>query len=166
MAHSDDYTFNNESSIPPGIADTIRDTFINWDIIPSDAWQATCTDDFDIVLAGQHANGLDAAKAMRDAMFHATNGPLTNVQHNLKDVYIQPRAATKEQSAEGTHVIFTGTVTYTVLGGKTVAEEFANAAELQRQQGNEVRYKVKTARIYIDSVALGQALAELQKPSS
>lgn len=46
---------------------------------------------------------------------------------------------------------------------KVLAEDFATFYALQSVGPDQ--YKVKTMRIYIDTAALGAALAELQKPS-
>lgn len=115
MAIHDRYIFDNEASIPPGIAAAIQGVISNWDILPSDGWADFCTDDVEILLAGQHAQGFQATKTMRDSTFNVTNGPLVGVQHTLQDVYLKATSA-----AEGatTDVFFTGTVVYTVLGGK------------------------------------------------
>lgn len=115
MAINDRYIFDNEASIPPGIADAIRGVISGWDIVPGDAWSDYCTDDVEILLAGQHAQGIEATKTMRDGTFNVDHGPLVHVQHSLKDVYLKATSA-----AEGTttDIFFTGTVVYTVLGGK------------------------------------------------
>lgn len=161
MATSDRYTFDNESSIPPGIASAIRGVIAGWDVLPGDDWRDHCTDDVEVTLAGQYAHGLDATKAMRDGTFDATKGPLTRVQHSLKDVYLK---AAPPSEGTRTDVFFTGKVTYTVLGGKELSEDFATFYEL-KSVGQD-QYKVKTMRIYIDTAALGEALKALQQAAS
>ena len=157
--HDDRYIFSNESDIPPGITTTIRGMLVNWDTLPSYDWAAYCTDDFDITLGSQRAQGLDAAKAMRGATCDPTNGPLTHIQHTLREVYLKAGGSPEGRS----DIVFTGTVRYTVTGGKEVQEDFATTFELLGTGKDE--YKIKTARIYIDMSMLGQALAELQKSS-
>lgn len=115
MAIHDRYIFDNEASIPPGIAAAIQGVISEWDILPGDGWADYCTDDVEILLAGQHATGIEATKTMRDSTFNATHGPLVKVQHNLKDVYLKAASANEGTT---TDVFFTGTVAYTVLGGK------------------------------------------------
>lgn len=159
MATRDPYTFDNESSIPPGIGDAIRGVIKGWDIVPGDAWRDHCTQDVDVILAGQHAHGLDATKTMRDSTFDATNGPITKVSHDLKNVYLKAAFPVEDTTKD---VFFTGTVKYTI-GGKEVSEDFATFYELQ--SAGPGQYKVKTMRIYIDTAALGQAMLELHKPS-
>lgn len=158
-APDDRYTFSNESSVPPGIVTTIRGMIVNWDKIPSYDWAAWCTDDFVITLGGQRAQGLESAKAMRGATCDAVKGPLTHVQHTLRDVYLKAGGSSADGRSE---VVFTGTVRYTVSGGKVVQEDFATTFDLLGTGKDQ--YKIKTARIYIDTAALGQAMAELQKP--
>ncbi|ETN45395.1 uncharacterized protein HMPREF1541_09226 [Cyphellophora europaea CBS 101466] len=158
MADGERYTFANAAAAPAGIADTIRTMIEGWDAM-GESWREVCHPDIDFTLGNIHTVGVDAAAASRASTFHPTNGPLTNVSHVLKELY--PKAGHPDGATQD--VVFTGTVTYTVLGGKDMVEDFATFYRLLKQ--SEGTYKIKTARIYINTVALTQAMAELQKQS-
>jgi hypothetical protein len=144
MAQDDTYTFANESSIPPGIADTIRGMIVNWDKIPNYDWVAFCTNDFDFTLGVLATEGLEADKAMGGVMFHVTNGPITHCQHKLKDVYLK----TGTSPSGFTSVAFTGTVSYTIMSGKDFQEAFATTFELR----GRVRASIRSRQLGFTSI--------------
>jgi hypothetical protein len=158
------YTFENEDSIPPGVAKLLRVLLQNWDKTDDEthAYLDAFTPDGTLDLPPNCVTGHDAIRAMRNSIIHPINGPVTKVDHWFGRLYILPDSETADHSKRGKRKIdtcMTGAVEYTVRGGKVVRQEFSTRFNLVAVGEDE--WKLQYAKIYQDNTPLMAAIADM-----
>jgi hypothetical protein len=154
----DRYTFDNEAEIPPGVSEVISLLLRNWDRTDDEthAYLHAFSADATLELPPNKVTGHDAIRAMRNSIIHPVNGPVTHVAHTFYRVYIM---AGNEGKAEKMNISFTGSVDYTVRGGKVATQLFSTTFDLIAVGKDE--YKVQFATIYTDNAPLMAGMAEM-----
>ena len=154
----DRYHFSNEADIPPGVADVIRTLLKNWDRTDdaTHAYLAAFTPDATLDLPPNKMLGHDNIRATRQSLIHHINGPVIGVAHTFHRLYVY---AGHDGSKDGINVSMTGTVAYTVRGGKVAVQEFSTSFDLVAIRAGE--YKIPAAKIYSDNAPLMAAMAEM-----
>jgi hypothetical protein len=154
------YTFENEDSLPPGVARLLRVLLQNWDKTDDEthAYLDAFTPNGTLDLPPNCVTGHDAIRGMRNSIIHPTNGPVTKVDHWFGRLYILPEFQTADSSKgpKKMDTCMTGAVEYTVRGGKVVRQEFSTRFDLVAVGDDE--WKVQYAKIYQDNTPLMAAI--------
>ena len=152
------YTFSNQTAVQPGIIKPLLQLFTSWDDPNSDhsylnAFHPNAT----LYFGSATATGREDIKKLRASQIDSQKGPIIDLEHTLDKVFVL--AGSDASSKGGEEVLMNGTIWYKIANGKRIDEHWASWAELVPDDSGE--YKIKTYRVYLDSLALTTAIVEM-----
>jgi hypothetical protein len=152
------YTFSNQDAVPPGIIKPLIQLFTSWDDPNGDhSYLNGFHPDAVLYFGAATATGRDEIKKLRASQIDAEKGPIVDLEHTLEKVFVL--AGSDTTSKGGQEVLMSGTIWYQIANGKRIDEHWASWAELAPDASGE--YKVKTYRVYLDSLALTTAIVDM-----
>ena len=170
MAPTPSYTFHNQSHLPSPLYNPIHHLLSNWDKTDDTkhSYLSAFTSTAILDLPPNRVSGHLEISKLHDSLIHPIIGPVIGVAHVFGSVYFeagQKLTITNlkldkagDSTSEQVNVLITGTVTYTVLGGREVEQDFATVFDLVGEGGE---YKIACAKVYQDSKGLMAAVGEL-----
>lgn len=157
MAPKDNYTFENESSVPPLIAKQLRLLYSSWDDKDTDhAYLNFFSPDGHLSFSpNSEAKGREGIRSFRDAMIDPVKGPVVELEHTVKTCWLPAGGLTDGKQ----EVIITGSIWYKLKNGQKVGGPFSSLAVFA---DNEHGIPESTFyQVYLDTLDFNNAVKEM-----
>lgn len=161
MAKRDNYTFENQASIPAGLGPAISDMFRSWDDPHSaNEYLEIFAPHGQLVFGPAPAKGRAAIQALRDGMIHPENGPVVDLEHTLGKVFVLAGEGEGSGEAKSNHeLLVNGSIWYLLKNGKKIDADFASYMNFVKQESGD--WQVELYIVYLDSLELVTAIKEM-----
>lgn len=158
MGSRDNYTFENQGSIPSPLGPLLSDFFRSWDDPYSkNDYLNVFAPDGQLVFGPAPANGRDAIRALRDAMIHPTKGPVVDLEHTLGKCFVLAGGAESGHQ----EIIVNGSLWYQLKNGRKIHVDFASfMVFVDKGQGHP---QVEFYEVYLDSLELAHAIMDMNE---
>jgi hypothetical protein len=157
MAPKDNYTFENESSVPRPIAQQLRLLYSSWDDSKTDhAYINFFAPDAHLSFCPSlEAKGRDGIRAFRASMIDPDKGPVVELEHTVKTCWL-PAGGFIDGKQE---VIITGSIWYKLKNGRKVSGPFSSLAVFENNK--EGVPEASFYQVYLDTLEFTNAVKEM-----
>ncbi|KAL6241606.1 hypothetical protein RBB50_011387 [Rhinocladiella similis] len=157
MAQRDNYTFENQDSIPAPLNKMLPDFFRSWDNTTSedDTYLKTFAPHGELVFGPSPVKGREGVRALRSTMLHPENGPVVALEHTLHKCFVTAGGSVGKKL----EVIVNGSIWYRLKNGRRIDADFASWGIFVDQ--GEGDYQAEFYEVYLDSYELTSAIKEM-----
>jgi hypothetical protein len=159
MGSRDNYTFENQSSIPSPLDKQLPAFFKSYDDPHSNNGYLSLFHPTESQLIfGTTVKGREAIQGFRESMIHPTKGPVIDLEHTLGKCFVLAGGAGVGKQ----EIIVNGSLWYKLRNGRKIDADFAsNIRFIEQGKGEDLQ--AEFYEVYLDATELMAAIKEMNE---